>query len=437
VSFWIDGPAETDEQLVEAWLQQLPSTVADVLSTVAADFVGDYSPASLAAFEELILRQLPDQDSMKNRAALPFVKAAVGYVGETLRRAGGGRWMWSQGKSVGMPCVAFDAGFGLPPLPPFQLVVRAVQIRDGRQFAQVASRIDAAKAEHRTADSPDLLSNLVVAEAQNRGYTCTVTAHEVKLSGNGASGWVVNLETLRRKAADEPYSQWPDLVADHLSNLWSHIDLAAEAPLDMGDFERMRALIRTRMYPEEAMHDVGVPIVSRTLARGLVQRVVLDQVNTVIPVTYDRLSQWPITEPELFELAEANTRGDGLLEVTDLANDSGVKILRLAGSPDYASAHVRWLGTYPVAGQWGSVFVVPCEGLVYLHPVNGGDAYNAVARMANMAVTAHAELPSPVSSSVYWWHDGVIDLAAAVKNPAGRLELYVSPQFQKAMEDVA
>ena len=31
-----------------------------------------------------------------------------------------------------------------------------------------------------TADTPDLLSNLVVAEAQNRVYTCTVAADEVK-----------------------------------------------------------------------------------------------------------------------------------------------------------------------------------------------------------------------------------------------------------------
>jgi hypothetical protein len=437
VSLWIDGPAETDEQLVQAWRQRFPFIVADVFPTVAADFVSDYSVASLPAFEELVLGQLLSQDSVKNPAALPFVKAAVGYLGETLRRAGGGRWMWSQGKFVGMPCVAFDAELGLPTLPPFHLVARAVQIRDGRQFAQVGSRINAAKAEHRTADTPDLLSNLVVAEAQSRGYTCTVAADEIELSGNGASGWVVNLETLRRKAADEPFSQWPDLVADHLSNLWANIELAAESPLSMDDFERMRPLIRTRMYPEEAMPDAGTTIVSRTLAPGLVQRVVIDQVNTIIPVTHDRLPHWPITAPALFQLAEANTRGDGLLEVADLATDSGEKILRLSGSPDYASAHVRWLGEYPVAGQWGSVFVVPCEGLVYLHPVNGSDAYNAVARMANMAVTAHAELPSPVSSSVYWWHDGIIDLAAAVNNPGGRLELYVSPQFQKAMEDIA
>jgi hypothetical protein len=54
-----------------------------------------------------------------------------------------------------------------------------------------------------------------------------------------------------------------------------------------------------------------------------------------------------------------------------------------------------------------------------------------------MAVTGHAELPSPVSSSVYWWHDGVIDLAAAVNKSLDGLELYVSPQFQKAIEDVA
>ncbi len=119
MSLWINGPAETDEQRVDAWRQQFPLVVADVLPTVAADFVGDYSVASLAAFERLVLAQLPDEGAMKSRAALPFVKAAVAYLGETLRRAGGGWWMWSQGKVAGMPCVAFGAGLGLPPLPPF------------------------------------------------------------------------------------------------------------------------------------------------------------------------------------------------------------------------------------------------------------------------------------------------------------------------------
>jgi hypothetical protein len=236
--------------------------------------------------------------------------------------------------------------------------------------------------------------------------------------------------------ANEPQDQWPALVADHMSTALSGISLAAETPLETDNFAQIRPLIRTRMYSEN-MGDAGIPVVSRTLAPGLVQRVVLDQVNTIVPVTHDHLSRWPIEGPELFELAEANTRGDGLLKVTDMNNSSGEKIVGLYGSSDYASAHVRWLSAYPVVGRWGSAFVVPCEGSVYIHPLNGTDAFVTLGTLANIAATGHAERPSPVSSSVYRWHDGVIDLAAAIKQSLDGLELHVSPEFQKVMEDIA
>ncbi|MFG1792608.1 hypothetical protein [Nocardia sp. NPDC049149] len=435
MSFWIDGPAETDEQRIEVWRQQFPFVVSEVFATRAPGFDGDYSLASLGALEELILAQLPDQNSMMDRAALPFVKAAMGYLGETLRRAGSGGWVWGTGKLAGMPCVAFGIE-GLPPLAPLQRVIEAVQIRDGQQFVRLRSDIDAAKSAHRTSDASDRLTALVVEIVQNHGYTCTFTADDqLELAGNGKTDWVLNLANLRRTVDQEPPDQWPAMITDHLSTLLAGIDLEAEAPLEFDDFDRMRSLIRTRMYPEN-MQDAGYPIVSRTLAPGLVQRVVLDQVNTIIPVTYDQLSHWPIAESALFELAEANTRGDGLVEVTDLANDSEENIVGLY-LPDYASAHVRWLDAYPVAGQWGSAFIVPCEGSVYIHPLNGADAYVTVGTLAKLAVTAHAERPSPVSSSVYWWHDGAIDLAAAVIQSLEALELYVSPEFQKVMEDIA
>jgi hypothetical protein len=79
---------------------------------------------------------------------------------------------------------------------------------------------------------------------------------------------------------------------------------------------------------------------------------------------------------------------------------------------------------------------VPCEGSVYVHPLTGKDILVALGRMARIATRLHAERPSPVSSSVYWWHDGMIALAAATKKSLDRLGLYVSPEFQKVMEDI-
>jgi len=285
-------------------------------------------------------------------------------------------------------------------------------------------------------DERQRLAEMVVRVSAELGYFCTAFADRVELSGNGISGWVLHLENLHRKAAGEPEDQWHALVADHLSTALSELDLAATSPRGTDHFEEVRPLIRTRIYPEN-MQVVSAPVVSRTLAAGLVQRVVLDHINTIAPVTQDQLSRWPIEESELFDLAEANTRGVGLLQLTDIDTDSGEKIIGLYGSDDYASAHIRWLSAYPVAGRWGSAFVVPCEGSVYVHPLTGSDAFVTIGTLASMAATGHAERPSPISSSVYWWHDDMIDLAAVVEQSLDTFELNVSPNFQKVMEDIA
>lgn len=288
------------------------------------------------------------------------------------------------------------------------------------------------------ADEPrPSVAALVVEVAQGHGYSARIVAEkdQVELSGCGTSEWVLTLENLRRMVADAPGDHWPALIADHVGDVLSAMSLEGEAPLGTYELDRIRPLIRTRIYPED-MPNLGPPVVSRTLAPGLVQRVVLDHVNTIAPVTRDNLALWPIHEGDLFELAEANTRGDGLLEVADIDGPAGEEVVGLYGSPDYASAHIRWLGVYPTTGRWGSAFAVPCEGAIFVHPLNGTDSFVALWTLAKLATTLHAQRPSPVSSSVYWWHDGSIQFAAAIEESAEGLGLHVSPAFQEVMEDI-
>ncbi|MEV6427626.1 hypothetical protein [Nocardia sp. NPDC051463] len=427
MSFWIDVRAETDEQRVAAWQRQLAPLVADVFTAYSAGFFADYSPESLDDLEQFVLAALRDPGVMMEPSALPVVKAAVGYLGETLLRAGGGEWLWGQGKYAGMPCVTLEAESAQ--LAPLEYITEAVRVRDGKQFTQLWSRIEAGH----DADSSDLLLTLVETIVQNHGYSCTIESDELLLSG---SDWVLPLDNLRRKVAAEPQDQWPALVADHLTTMFNELDVTTTDPLDMDDFERIRPLLRARMYPED-MADVGIPVVARTLAPGLVQRVVIDQVQTMVAVTSDRLSHWRIQEQDLFQLAEDNTYDDGLLTVEDLEDEDGERIFGLYGSADYASAHVRWRSEYPVIGRWGAAFVVPCEGTVFIHPLDGTDAYVTVGTLAKMAMVTHAQRPSPVSPSVYWWNDGIIELAADVREMGDELELHVSAEFQEVMEQIA
>lgn len=275
----------------------------------------------------------------------------------------------------------------------------------------------------------DLLLSLAVAAAHQLGYSCQVgDADDVMLSGP-AGHVMVGLTNLRRMAADEPPDQWPALVADYLST--GLVDLEVDHdPLDTGDFAMMRGLIRTRLYSGEG----GAPdVVCREVAPGLIQRVLIDQVHTMAPVTYPMLGEWPIEEADLFALAEQNTRADGPLEVIthqiDTPTADGVEITMLCGISDYITAHARWLGEYPVVGPAGSVFAVPSQRHIYAHPVAGLDVVRATTVLAQVAVLDYTQRPWPVSQDVYWWHDGTIELAAATEHTGDALCIYPSDNF--------
>ncbi|WP_282780029.1 MULTISPECIES: hypothetical protein [unclassified Nocardia] len=201
--------------------------------------------------------------------------------------------------------------------------------------------------------------------------------------------------------------------------------------LDEGDFSAVHMLIRTRLY---SSNDIAADAVRRVLAPGLVQRVVLDAVHTVRPVTYTMLARWPIGEHQLFALAEANVRGDDSPEITTLAFDGvdmgeGLSVSLLTGS-EYITAHLRWLGEYPVHGRRGAIAIVPSKRYVYACPADTMDrAFRATVVLARLATTAFAEQPWPVSPHVYMWRDGRVDLAAMAVRTDDGVGIYPTDDF--------
>jgi hypothetical protein len=277
--------------------------------------------------------------------------------------------------------------------------------------------------------------SLAIAAAHQLGFSCRAAADDMVLSG--PSGHVlVGLTNLRRIAADEPREQWPALVADYLST--GLLDLAVDQdPLDTTDFTMMRGLLRTRLY---SAHGGAPDVVCRAVAPGLVQRVLIDQVHTMAPVTYPMLRQWPIDERDLFTLAEQNTRADGPLEVVthtvETPQAAGVEITMLCGISDYITAHAKWLGDYPVVGPAGAVFVVPSQRHIYAYPVMSLDAIRATTVLAQLAVLGYTQRPWPVSQDVYWWRRGIIDRAAAIQHDADELCIYPSDDFLTALDEL-
>ncbi len=107
-----ENPADLD-----AWLGAL-SIVFDLLEDLLPDDVRlDHSAESLPVFEEVVASgAYPDAD--------PHIDDALAaYLGQTLRRVGGGRWTWDQ--TSHQPLVHADEVLGLPPVAPVELLDKA------------------------------------------------------------------------------------------------------------------------------------------------------------------------------------------------------------------------------------------------------------------------------------------------------------------------
>ncbi|WP_225728515.1 MULTISPECIES: hypothetical protein [unclassified Nocardia] len=257
----------------------------------------------------------------------------------------------------------------------------------------------------------DPLLAMIAEEARRHGYSCRVLASdELVLTHSGAS-FAMSLVNLRRLIAREPRDEWRAMVADHLSTGIASFELEQRNPFDFREFGDVSGLVRTRLYPSTAAAGGAV---RRFVAPGLTQRIVLDNVHAVRTVTYDMLRDWPISERDLFELAERNVRADGPLDTLTTEFDdpmaAGLPFSILFG-PEYTTAHALWLAEYPVTGRAGALLIIPSKRFLYTYPINDLDVLRAAVILARLAVHGYAEQPWPVSQFVYHWH-GRVQLAA-------------------------
>jgi hypothetical protein len=281
------------------------------------------------------------------------------------------------------------------------------------------------------------VAELFCAAVELRGYTARATGDgEVTVSGP-AGTTIYHLENLMRKAAAAPRQDWPALAADHFGTGLAHDDADHAEPLTDREFPEIQTLIRTRLYPDDDVHE-EVGCVCRPLAPGLAQRVVLDSVHTIAPVTEELLASWPLTERALFDLAETNTRADGPLDIARADFPDGAPPWFLLAGGDYTSAHALWLGDYPdLIGPAGALFTAPAELGIRVAPIHGMEILEAGNILATLGAHHFANDPYPISRHLYRWYDGRIELAAYVEPSDTTLALLPTDEFVSLLNQLA
>jgi hypothetical protein len=140
---------ESPGDRLEAWREGMNPVLARLEGfELPADFPFDYSSASLARLEETALDRFPGGDPPAPAGG--FLEGATAYVGESLLRAGGGRWDWDADDDL--PVVRADDALALPPVSPLRLIIAAVRHRTGTELtdahATLVAAVDGYAARH-------------------------------------------------------------------------------------------------------------------------------------------------------------------------------------------------------------------------------------------------------------------------------------------------
>ncbi|TQM28556.1 hypothetical protein [Nocardia bhagyanarayanae] len=107
--------------------------VAELPSELRLDFTG----ASLERLEAELLRRFSDPAELTSAEARPFYESVCAYFGEVMVRYGGS-WGWStKWDDTDPPVVMPDEDVDLEPLSTWEVVIRAVRDRGGKEFITV------------------------------------------------------------------------------------------------------------------------------------------------------------------------------------------------------------------------------------------------------------------------------------------------------------
>lgn len=116
----------------------------------------DYSRRSLVELEREVLERFAGPKDLRRPGPGKFVDGLTAYIGETLMRAAGGKWVWGQTRSAlgGAygPVASADPVLALDPVAPVELLVDVVTARSGDRLTGTYDRWARAVESHRGSD---------------------------------------------------------------------------------------------------------------------------------------------------------------------------------------------------------------------------------------------------------------------------------------------
>ncbi|WP_433333655.1 hypothetical protein [Spirillospora sp. CA-294931] len=159
--------------------------------------------------------------------------------------------------------------------------------------------------------------------------------------------------------------------------------------------------LRLRLYTEDALTpDMRAALVTRPLAPGLVETVVVDYPDSIMPL--NRTSLGTVPEAQVFDAAiKASLEKEP--HYTQRDDIQGVPIMHIGETHRYIGAHIHVLPRYLGPAPHGALVSFPIPEYVVVHELGPTHVFTALDVMQHLARTHVAQGQRALTSQLYWW----------------------------------
>ncbi|MFI0356202.1 hypothetical protein [Actinomadura sp. 9N407] len=274
--------------------------------------------------------------------------------------------------------------------------------------------------------TPDIIGDALIQAFAERGYRAVLEspATLIVTRPDGGSG-PVDISAWRSSAGRDSRAALPGHSADFVQGFLNGLAKADEARRaqdaqraqavqrveEHSEIGRMLAeeVLRVRIYTEEelsAVPGMREALVTRPLAPGLLQSVVVDYPDAIMPLNRSSIGGTP--ENEIFGAAlRASIEKEPHYIKTDEIWD--VPITHIGETHRYVGSHVHALRRHLGPAPYGALVSFPIPEYLIFHEIGSTHLFAAMEAMQGISRRHVEQGEKALTSQVYWWRAGAYE----------------------------
>ncbi|MEV0387115.1 hypothetical protein [Nonomuraea sp. NPDC050643] len=251
-----------------------------------------------------------------------------------------------------------------------------------------------------TETAPDVIGEALLRAFADRGYDARLpdpATVSVRLpDGSTASA---DISAWRAHAGRGGPEGLPGAAADYADQATTAFERST------GQVQDISANLRVRLYTDDALGAMRDALVTRPLAPGLIETVVVDYPDSIMPLERSRLGG--LTEDAVFGTALAHSLEEPHYADTDTVQ--GVQVTHVGGTHLFVGVHAHALLRHTGRAPYGALVSFPLPEYVLVHVIGEVHLFAAMETVQDLSRRLFESGEKGISPQLYWWRPGAYE----------------------------